>query len=147
METKDLQTEAVAHSVAPLTDAQEIAREAALALFRKKGIDIRMFRVDDTTVIAEYYVICVGRAVTHMRALADEASYRLGLRGVPTYRTEGEAGSEWLLVDFGSVLVHIFSRDAHEYYNLERLLNPEGEVALDKYFEEMQDKLNDSEEA
>ena len=122
-----------------------IAEEAALALFRKKGINIRLFGVEDTTVIADYYVICSARASTHARALADEVDYRLGLCGVPTLRTEGRDGGEWLLVDLGTVLVHVFTRDAREYYNLERLLPPEGEVDLTDLFEEMKNKLETGE--
>ena len=124
-----------------MQDAREVALEAALALYRKQGIDIKMFRVNERTVIADYYVICVGRAITHMRALADETIYRLGLEGVRSLRTEGEDGNDWVLVDFGDVIVHIFSREAREYYNLERLLDPAAEIELTEYFEEMQKKL------
>ena len=124
-----------------LTEPHEIAKEAACALFRKKGINIRLFRVEETTVIADYYAICTARASTHAHALADEISYRLDLCGVNTLRTEGRDGGEWLLVDLGTVLVHIFTRDAREYYNLERLLPPEGEIDLTDLFEELENKL------
>ena len=144
MEENNQLTGAILSERAPeMQDAREVAFEAAAAFYRKKGIDIKMFRVDDRTVIADYYVICVGRAITHMRALADEAIYRLGLRGVRSLRTEGEDGNEWVLVDFGDVILHIFSRDAREYYNLERLLNPEGEVELTEFFEQLQNKLTE----
>jgi ribosome-associated protein len=126
-------------------DTRLIAEEAALALFRKKGINIRLFRVEETTVIADYYVICTARASTHAHALADEVDYRLSLCNVPTLRTEGRDGGEWLLVDLGTVLVHVFTRDAREYYNLERLLPPEGEVDLTDLFEEMKNKLETGE--
>ena len=126
-------------------DPRAVAEEAALALYRKKGIDIRLFGVEDTTVIADYYVICTGRASTHLAALADEVKYRLELANVPSYRTEGRDGREWLLVDFGTVIVHIFSREAREYYNLERLLKPEGEIDLTAFFEEMKNKIGDIE--
>ncbi len=122
-----------------------VAKEAALALYRKKGINIRLYRVDDTTVITDYYVICSGRASTHVMALADETTYRLQQAGVRSYRTEGRDGREWLLVDFGAVIVHIFSREAREYYNLERLLKPENEVDLTEFFEEMNNKIGDTE--
>ena len=126
-------------------DPLEVAREAAWALYRKKGIGIRLFRVDDTTVITDYYVICSGRASTHLAALADETTYRLEQAGVRSYRTEGRDGGEWLLVDFGTVIVHVFSREAREYYNLERLLKPENEIDLADFFEEMNNKIGDTE--
>ena len=122
-----------------------LAYEAAAALFRKKGINIRLFSVADTTVIADYYVICSGRASTHVAALADEVDYRLGKHGVRAYRTEGRDGGEWLLVDFGPVIVHVFSPDAREYYNLERLLDADKEVALGDFFDELQRKIENGE--
>ena len=125
----------------PLT----VAKEAAAALFRKKGIDIRLFCVEDTTVIADYYVICTGRASTHVKALSDEVDFRLGRSGIRSYRTEGREGGEWLLVDFGTVIVHVFSREAREYYNLERLLNEENEVDLTAFFENVQNKIETGE--
>lgn len=126
-------------------EPREIAMEAASALFRKKGIDIRLFSVADTTVIADYYVICSGRASTHVAALADEVDYRLGKAGVRSYRTEGRDGGEWLLVDFGTVIVHVFSREAREYYNLERLLDSEKEIDLKEFLEDVQNKIESGE--
>ena len=114
----------------------DVAIAAAYALFMKKGISIRMFHVEESTVIADYYLLATGRASTHLKALADEVDYKLGQAGVKAYRTEGRDGGEWLLVDFGAVIVHLFSRDAREYYNLERLLPPDGEVDLAPLFEE-----------
>ena len=114
----------------------DVALAAAHALYMKKGIDVRLFHVEETTVIADYYLLATGRASTHLNALADEVAYKLGEAGVKAYRTEGRDGGEWLLVDFGSVIVHVFSRDAREYYHLERLLPPEGEVDLTPMFEE-----------
>ena len=130
-----------------LSDAEpiEIAKEAAAALFRKKGIDICLFEVSDRTVIADYYVICSGRASTHVAALADEVDYKLGKVGVRSYRTEGRDGGEWLLVDFGAVIVHIFSREAREYYNLERLLDEEKKIDLEVFFEDVQNKIETGE--
>lgn len=122
-----------------------VAYEAAVALFRKKGIDIRLFSVADNTVIADYYVICSGRASTHVAALADEVDYHLGKVGVRSYRTEGRDGGEWLLVDFGTVIVHVFSREAREYYNLERLLDGEKEIDLKEFFDDLQRKIENGE--
>lgn len=128
-------------SPTPSSDPRLLAEEAALALFRKKGIQIRLFAVEETTVIADYYVICSARASTHARALADEVDYRIGLFGGHVLRTEGRDGGEWLLVDLGTVLVHIFTREAREYYHLERLLPAEHEVDLTALFEDMKNKL------
>ena len=98
------------------TSAIEQPKEAALcavkALYLKQAGDIMMYNVVDNTVIADYYVICSARSSTHIKALADEVCYRLELEGVKELRVEGRDGGTWVLVDFGSVIVHIFSRDA-----------------------------------
>ncbi len=123
-----------------------VAEEAAFALYRKKGLDIRLFHVEENTVIADYYVIATARSSTQLHALADEAIYRLGLFGLSPHHVEGRDGGEWMLVDFGSVLIHVFSRDAREYYHLERLLSPEHEIDLAEKTEEWQKKLEGVEE-
>ncbi len=127
-------------------DSLAVAEEAAFALYRKKGLDIKLFHVEENTVIADYYVICTGRSSTQLHALADEAVYRLGLVGLHAHHIEGRDGGEWLLVDFGTVLIHIFSRDARDYYHLERLLPPTSEVDLQAKMEEWQNKLGTGEE-
>lgn len=128
-------------------DARQIAEEIARVLYGKKASHIQVFRVDDTTVITDYYVIGTGRSSTHIHALADEVAYRLGLSGVRAYRTEGREGGEWLLIDFGVVIVHIFSREAREYYHIERLLKAENEWDTTALFETMQDKKDEETDA
>ncbi len=123
-----------------------VAEEAAFALYRKKGLDIRLFHVEESTVIADYYVIATARSSTQLHALADEAIYRLELAGLHAHHVEGRDGGEWMLVDFGTVLIHIFSRDAREYYHLERLLAPESEIDLSGKTEEWQKKLEEGAE-
>ena len=96
-----------------------------------------MYNVVDNTVIADYYVICSARSSTHIKALADEVCYRLELEGVKELRVEGRDGGTWVLVDFGSVIVHIFSKDAREFYKLERLLNEETKEDLSEFLKNL----------
>ena len=109
----------------------EIARQAGLELLKKQARDLKLYSVSDTTVITEYYVIVTGRVSTHVKALADELADRMTLHGVAPERIEGRDGGAWILVDFGCVIAHIFDRESREYYNLERLLRPEDELATD----------------
>ena len=109
----------------------EIARQAGLELLKKQARDLKLFSVSDTTVITEYYVIATGRVSTHVKALADELADKMALHGVSPDRIEGRDGGAWILVDFGSVIAHIFDRESRDYYNLERLLRPEDELATD----------------
>ena len=101
--------------------AKEIAEAAAQALDSKKAKDIKVLRVEDKTVIAEYFVLCTGTSSTHIKALADETEYRLTERGLPPYRVEGRDNNSWWILDYSNVLVHIFSRESREFYNLDKL--------------------------
>lgn len=102
-------------------NAKELAQAIAEVLDSKKARDIKVLFVEDKTVIAEYFVICTGNSSTQVKALAGEVEYRLGLRGVEPYSVEGRDNNSWLLLDYSNVIVHIFSREAREFYNLDKL--------------------------
>ena len=102
-------------------NAYELATAIAEVLDSKKGKDVKVLHVEDKTVIAEYFVICSGNTGTQVKALAGEVEYKIGLRGVQPYGVEGRDNNSWLIVDYSNVIVHIFSREAREFYNLEKL--------------------------
>ena len=102
-------------------NAKELAEAIADALDSKKGKDIKVLYVEDKTVLAEYFVICTGNSTTQVKALAGEVEYRLGLRGVEHYNIEGRDNGTWLVLDYSNVIVHIFGREAREFYNLDKL--------------------------
>ena len=102
-------------------NAKELAEAIAVALDSKKGKDIKVLYVEDKTVLAEYFVICTGNSTTQVKALAGEVEYRLGLRGVEPYNIEGRDNGTWLVLDYSNVIVHIFGREAREFYNLDKL--------------------------
>ena len=102
-------------------DAKELAEAIADVLDSKKGHDIKVMHVSDKTVIADYFVICTGNTSTQVKALAGETEYRIGLRGVEPYGVEGRDNGTWLVMDYSHVIVHIFSREAREFYNLDKL--------------------------
>lgn len=101
--------------------AQELAQAIADVLDAKKGRDIKILHVEDKTVIAEYFVLCTGNSSTQIRALAGEVEHRIGLRDVKPYGVEGRDNNTWLILDYSHVIVHIFSREAREFYNLDKL--------------------------
>ena len=102
-------------------NAREIAEAIAEVLDSKKGNDIKVLHVEDKTVIAEYFVLCTGNSSTQIKALAGEVEYRLGLRGIDPYGVEGRDNNCWLILDYSNVIVHIFSRESREFYNLDKL--------------------------
>ena len=112
------------------TEAKELAELIADVLDSKKGRDIKVLHVEDKTVIAEYFVLCTGNSSTQVRALAGEVEYKLGLGGMKPLNIEGRDNNAWVLVDYGYVIVHIFSREAREFYNLDKLYGDSSAVSV-----------------
>lgn len=99
----------------------ELARVAAGALDDKKGADIKILKITDLTILADYFVIATGASTTQVRALADAAEAKLIAAGAALGHREGFDGGGWLLLDFGTVIVHVFQPSTREFYSLERL--------------------------
>ena len=102
-------------------ESRELAIRLARALDAKKAFNIHILEVEDLTTVTEYFVIAPGNSTPHVGALADEAEFQLGREGVQVLRTEGHDGKRWVLLDYGSVIVHVFTQEAHDYYDLEHL--------------------------
>ncbi len=104
--------------------AKKIADVAATTLDNKKGIDVTTLEVGDQTILADYFVLATGTSNTHVRALADEVEFQLKEQlGVTPNHIEGSAGNAWTLLDYGCVVVNIFTSQAREFYKLEKLWN------------------------
>ena len=99
----------------------EIAAVAAKALDEKKAKDVKVLKTAEQTVLADFFVICNGTSSTHIKALVDEVDKLLSEAGEPPIRREGLRSDIWVLMDFGSVIVHVFTDEARKFYNLERL--------------------------
>ena len=99
----------------------EIAAIAAKALDDKKARDVTVLKTAEQTVLADYFVICSGTSAPHVKALVDEVDRRLSEAGEDLIRREGLRSDIWVLMDFGSVIVHVFTDEARKFYNLERL--------------------------
>ena len=100
---------------------KELAYAIAEVLDSKKGHNIKVVYVEDKTSIADYFVLCTGNSSTQVRALIDEVEYQLGRRGVDPARIEGGDGNSWRVLDYSSVIVHVFDCEAREFYNLDKL--------------------------
>ena len=100
---------------------KEVAYEVTKALDDKKGMDIRLLRIGDVSSLADYFIICTGTSNTHVRTLCDYAEEVFDRLGEPMLGREGHRGNSWELLDFGSVVVHVFTEEAREFYALERL--------------------------
>ena len=100
---------------------EEITAVAYRALDDKKAKDVKILKTAEQTVLADYFVICNGSSPAHIKALVDEVDKQLSEAGEPPIRREGLRSDIWVLMDFGSVIVHIFTDEARKFYDLERL--------------------------
>lgn len=100
---------------------REIAERIVVTLDNKKGKDIRLLKTEAVTVLADYFVLCTGTGATHLKTLVEEVDKALSEAGEPPLRREGYRGGSWVLLDFGSVIVHLFSEQARSFYDLEHL--------------------------
>ena len=99
----------------------ELAKAIGEVLDNKKGHEVRVLHVEEKTSIADYFVLCTGNSGTQVKALAGEVDFKLEQRGVPADNVEGRGNNTWIVLDYGNVVVHIFSREAREFYNLDKL--------------------------
>ena len=104
-----------------MMSAKKVAYEVTKALDDKKGIDIKLLKIDKVSSLADYFLICTGTVNTHVKTLCDYAEYTLEQLGEPMLGREGHRGNAWELLDFGSIVVHVFTEEAREFYALERL--------------------------
>lgn len=112
-------------------DSIEILTIAANALNEKKALDLAALKVDDLTVLTEFFLLCTATSSTHVRALADEAEFKLSEAGVSPHHIEGKS-TGWILLDYGSVIIHVMSREAREFYNLDKMWSDGEAIELDK---------------
>ena len=111
--------------------SKELAEAIYEILDNKKARDLKILHVENKTVIADYFVICTGNSSTQVKALVDEVEYKTGLRGRAPTNVEGRGNDTWAVVDYSSVVVHIFSREARDFYNLDKLYGDEAELVFD----------------
>ncbi|HYC06667.1 MAG TPA: ribosome silencing factor, partial [Candidatus Binatia bacterium] len=98
----------------------EVARRIVELAEDKKAADIVLLDLAGRTTLADYFVICSGGSERQIAAIADGVIGTLRDEGVRPIGREGEAASHWILVDFGSVIVHIFTPPERDYYELEK---------------------------
>lgn len=99
----------------------ESVQTAVRAAEEKKAQDLVVLQLAEITSFTDYFIICSGTSSRQVQAIADEVTGQLKKRGVRALQTEGYANAEWILVDYGPFVVHIFSDTARRFYDLERL--------------------------
>lgn len=116
-----------------MLNEKEMISIAVKALDDKKGRDIRVLRTADQTTLADYFVICSGTSNTQVRALADALEEAMSKAGEEPHHIEGHRGGQWTLMDYSSVVVHVFTEEGREFYGLERLWSDAEMVDVSQY--------------
>ena len=104
-----------------MLEPKEIAVAVTKALDEKKGMDIKLLKIDRVSSLADYFLICTGTSNTHVKTLCDYAEFTLEEMGETMLGREGHRGNSWELLDYGTIVVHVFTEEAREFYALERL--------------------------
>ena len=102
-------------------ESKELAMQIAKLLDSKKATRVKVLKVRDLTVLADYFVIASGTSSTHVKSLAEEVEFQFKEKGVAPIRTEGFNTQNWFILDYANVIVHVFSPDARDYYDLDHL--------------------------
>lgn len=104
-----------------MDNSREMAKLAYMALEDKKGEDIKVIKVDEISVLADYFIISNGTNASQVQALVDSVEETLGKAGYQPQRIEGIGNSNWVLMDYGDMIVHVFSQEDRLFYDLERI--------------------------
>jgi len=105
---------------APLQSVLSVLEDA-------KAEDIVSVDLRGRSVIADFMVVASGRSTRHVLAVADQLLRQLRENGIKNPRIEGLEGGDWVLVDIGDIIIHLFCPEAREFYNLEKIWLPEGD--------------------
>ncbi len=112
----------------------DTVKKIVKALDDKKANDIEVIKINELTIVADYFVIATANSNTHIRSLADEVEYQLEEAGIKLDHAEGRA-TGWVLLEFEGVVVHIFLEDARNYYNLERLWEDGAKLDISEFID------------
>ncbi len=104
-----------------INEPDVLVRLAVEAAEGKKAMDITVLNIGEVSVVADYFIICSSRSTVHARAIADAIEEKLHEHGAGHPRREGFKTAQWLLLDYSSVVIHIFQEEQRHFYNLEHL--------------------------
>ncbi|MCI8423447.1 MAG: ribosome silencing factor [Lawsonibacter sp.] len=110
----------------------DLAMLLVAALDRKKGQDLKVLKTEHLTTLADYFVLCTATSNTQVKAMSDACEEASEKEGERVHHIEGHRDGTWLLMDYSSVVVHVFTEEARKFYDLERLWSDAQEVDISK---------------
>lgn len=115
---------------------KESIKAIVKALDEKKGQNIEVLKVADITSLTEYFVICSATSSTQVKALADNVDFKLkNDHGIVQHHFEGYQSANWILLDYGFALVHVFMPEAREFYSLEKLWKDAEQIDIKEFID------------
>lgn len=112
--------------------SKKMVKLAYEALDERKGEDIQIIEIKDISIIADYFIIANGTNSSQVDALVQSVSDKLSKNGFETKRIEGVRSASWILMDYGDLVVHVFSKEDRLFYNLERIWRDGKSVSRDQ---------------
>lgn len=112
-----------------------LAKDIVKILDAGKAGQIKMLRVNDKTVMTDYFVICSGTSNTHIKSLSGEVEFKLGEKGIKPLGIDGYETGMWIVMDYAYVMVHIFNREQRDFFKLEKLWADAEEVDIDGFID------------
>lgn len=104
-----------------MMDPKELAKTAVKAIEEKKGENIKIIDIRKVSVLADYFIIADGTNASQVQAMADNVEETLAKAGCPCRQIEGYRTANWILMDYGDIIVHVFSKEDRLFYDLERI--------------------------
>ena len=102
-------------------NSKDLAIQAVKLMDAKKAVDVNLIDIREVSTLGDYFVIATGTSSTHVKALADELEMRLKEEGASPDHIEGYRSNSWILLDYGHVVIHVFTAEARRFYDLDRL--------------------------
>lgn len=112
-------------------NSKELAKIAYKALDDKKGVNIKVIDISEISIIADYFIIAGGNNENQVKAMADNVEEGLHKAGINPNNIEGYTAANWILMDFGDIIVHVFNEDDRLFYDLERIWRDGKTVSID----------------
>ena len=116
-------------------EAEKILQIAANALNEKKAKEINCTEIAELTSLADYFLMATATSSTHVKALADEVDFKLSEAGEQPRSVEGRT-TDWILLDYGDLIVHIFGKNSREFYALDKMWSDGKPVDINKFLSE-----------
>ena len=103
------------------SDLEHLTNKVSNLMLEKKALDIQIIDVRKITTLTDFFIICTSESAPQTRAISDHINKQMKKEGVKAWHIEGYENSDWVLLDYINIVIHIFSKESRKFYDLERL--------------------------